>query len=240
MKSLASKIRNSFGRFLVKCFINLPPDQSLRVLFRLDNWLYYLQGQTAIAYGNGLHPKHRLIGYHDFFINRIQSEERVLDVGCGIGYLAFDVAEKTGAFVLGVDINPDNISQAINQFSHPNIRYQVADILKFVHEEHFAVIILSNVLEHLPNRQKFLLRMQTNFGPSKLLIRVPLFERDWRVPLKRELGIDWRLDPTHEIEYTPESFNAELVQAGMEVIYKEIRWGEIWAEVHPSHNNSDI
>jgi SAM-dependent methyltransferase len=240
MKSLPSKIRSSFGRFLVKCFINLPPDQSLRVLFRLDNWLYYLQGQTAIAYGNGLHPKHRLIGYHDFFINRIQPDERVLDVGCGNGYLAFDVADKTGAFVLGVDINPDNISQAINQFSHPNIRYQVADIQKFLQEEHFDVIILSNVLEHLPDRPKFLRIMQTNFGPSKLLIRVPLFERDWRVPLKRELGIDWRLDPTHEIEYTTESFNEELVQAGMEVIYKEIRWGEIWAEVQSSHNNSDI
>jgi SAM-dependent methyltransferase len=218
----------------------LPSKSLLIFLLILDNWLYYLQGQTAIAYGNGLHPKHRLTGYHDFFTNRIQPEERVLDVGCGIGYLAFDVAEKTGAFVLGVDINPDNISQALDHFSHPNIRYQVGDIQKFLPEEHFDVIILSNVLEHLPDRPKFLRRMQTNFGPSKLLIRVPLFERDWRVPLKRELGIDWRLDPTHEIEYTPESFNAELVQAGMEVIYKEIRWGEIWAEVQSSHNNSDL
>jgi len=218
----------------------LPSKSLLIFLLILDNWLYYLQGQTAIAYGNGLHPKHRLTGYHDFFTNRIQPEERVLDVGCGIGYLAFDVAEKTGAFVLGVDINPDNISQALDHFSHPNIRYHVADIQKFLQEEHFDVIILSNVLEHLPDRPKFLRRMQTNFGPSKLLIRVPLFERDWRVPLKRELGIDWRLDPTHEIEYTPESFNAELVQAGMEVIYKEIRWGEIWAEVQSSHNNSDL
>jgi SAM-dependent methyltransferase len=218
----------------------LPSKFLLNFLFILDNWLYYLQGQTAIAYGNGLHPKHRLTGYHDFFTNRIQPEERVLDVGCGIGYLAFDVADKTGAFVLGVDINPNNISQALDHFSHPNIRYQVADIQKFLLEEHFDVIILSNVLEHLPDRPKFLRIMQTNFGPSKLLIRVPLFERDWRVPLKRELGIDWRLDPTHEIEYTTESFNEELVQAGMEVIYKEIRWGEIWAEVQSSHNNSDI
>jgi len=218
----------------------LPSKLLLIFLLILDNWLYYLQGQTAIAYDNGLHPKHRLTGYHDFFINRIQSEERVLDMGCGIGYLAYDVAEKTGALILGVDINPDNISQAINQFSHPNIHYQVADIQKFVPEEHFDVIILSNVLEHLPARPKFLQRMQTNFGPSKLLIRVPLFERDWRVPLKRELGVDWRLDPTHEIEYTPESFKEELVQAGMEVIYVEIRWGEIWAEVQSSNNNSDI
>ena len=84
----------------------LPSKSLLIFLLILDNWLYYLQGQTAIAYGNGLHPKHRLTGYHDFFTNRIQPEERVLDVGCGIGYLAFDVAEKTGAFVLGVDINP--------------------------------------------------------------------------------------------------------------------------------------
>jgi SAM-dependent methyltransferase len=240
MTSFTLRAKN-FTLWVISSVLNyLPSKIVLKFLLILDNWLYYLQGQTAIAYGNGLHPKHRLTGYHDFFINRIQYEERVLDVGCGIGYLAYDVAEKTGAFVLGVDINPDNISQATNQFSHPNIRYQVADILKFVPEEHFDVIILSNVLEHLPERPKFLRRMHTNFGPSKLLIRVPLFERDWRVPLKRELGIDWRLDPTHEIEYTPESFNEELVQGGMEVIYIKIRWGEIWAEVQSSHNNSDI
>jgi hypothetical protein len=59
---------------------------------------------------------------------------------------------------------------------------------------------------------------------------VPLFERDWRVPLKQELGIDYRLDPTHCTEYTLESFASEMKDAGLKVTYQEVRWGEIWAE----------
>ena len=70
--------------------------------------------------------------------------------------------------------------------------------------------------------------------PAHILIRVPLFERDWRVPLKQELGVEWRLDPTHEIEYTIESFAEEIAEAGLTVSLQEIRWGEIWAEVSPA------
>lgn len=65
----------------------------------------------------------------------------------------------------------------------------------------------------------------------RALIRVPLFERDWRVPLKRQLGVEWRLDPTHETEYTLESFRAEMDEAGLRVTEQMLRWGEIWAEV---------
>jgi len=66
-----------------------------------------------------------------------------------------------------------------------------------------------------------------------MLIRVPLFERDWRVPLKRELGVEWRLDSTHMTEYTLESFAEEIAGAGLSIIHQEVRWGEIWAEVRP-------
>ena len=66
-----------------------------------------------------------------------------------------------------------------------------------------------------------------------LLIRVPLFERDWRIPLRRELGVEYRLDPTHETEYTLESFAAEMHEAGLRVTHQEVRWGEVWAECEP-------
>jgi hypothetical protein len=59
-----------------------------------------------------------------------------------------------------------------------------------------------------------------------VLLRVPSFERDWRVPLKQELGIDYRLDPTHFTEYTLESFAQEVGSAGLRVVHQECRWGE--------------
>ena len=94
------------------------------------------------------------------------------------------------------------------------------------------------MLEHLPRRPEFLSKLKQLPGIERLLVRVPLFERDWRVPLKQELGIEWRLDPTHETEYTLESFAEEVREAGLQVGHLEVRWGEIWCELQASTESS--
>lgn len=45
--------------------------------------------------------------------------------------------------------------------------------------------------------------------------------------------MEWRLDTTHEIEYTLESFTHEVRNSGLKAVYQEVRWGEIWAEIIP-------
>jgi 2-polyprenyl-3-methyl-5-hydroxy-6-metoxy-1,4-benzoquinol methylase len=209
----------------------LAPDEALRLLFRLQAALYPVLGRKAVEYGGGTHTKHRHTRYHDFFTSRVRPEERVLDVGCGIGAVAYDLAERSGAWVVGVDLSAENIETARNRYPHPRVEYRVEDGLRDNREGRFDVVVLSNILEHLPERPAFLRRMQQAVQPSRMLIRVPLFERDWQVPLKRELGVEWRLDTTHETEYTLESFVAEVTQAGCHIVHQEVRWGEIWAEV---------
>ena len=212
---------------------SLAPADALRFLFRLDGLLYALQGRHSVRYGNGVHSKKRHTKYHDFFINRIKKSEQVLDVGCGSGLLAFELGEKVGGEVLAIDLNPENIAQARQRSELANVEYRVGDILEYADDKPFDVVILSNVLEHLPDRVEFLRRLITVTGTERLLLRVPLFERDWRVPLKKELRVEWRLDPTHETEYSQESFSRELTAAGLTIAYQETRWGEIWAEAVP-------
>ena len=209
----------------------MEPDEGLRFLFKLDAHMYPMKGQFAIAYGGGLHTKHRHIKYHDFFLHRIQDGEHILDIGCGNGALAYDIAEKAGASVVGIDQNLEMIHQARQCYAHPQIEYHIGDVLETLPQRNFDTIILSNVLEHLPNRPKFLQKLQSSIAPFRFLIRVPLFERDWQVPLKQELGVEWRLDPTHKTEYTVESFADEIAEAHLHIVYQEIHWGEIWAEV---------
>jgi hypothetical protein len=144
--------------------------------------------------------------------------------------MAQKVAEKTGARVVAIDINEQSIAQAKKRFGHPRVDYRVGDAQVDVLGGPFDVVVLSNVLEHLTDRTVFLNRLVVSAQPDRLLIRVPLFERDWRVPLKSELGVEWRLDPTHEVEYTMESFCEEMEAAGLMVASREVRWGEIWAE----------
>ena len=211
------------------------PDRALKLLFSLDAMLYGIQGQQAIAYEGGIHTKHRHMKYHDFFTERINAADRVLDIGCGNGAVAYDVAQIAGR-VVGIDFNADNIAAARQAYQHPHLEFQLGDALEVLPDEIFSVVILSNVLEHLPGRPAFLRRLQENLQPERILIRVPLFERDWRVPLKKELGVEWRLDGTHEIEYTLETFAKEMAEAGLKTDHLEVRWGEIWALVSEQVN----
>jgi len=209
------------------------PKNALRLLLELDNALYELQGQLSVAYGGGLHTKHRHTKYHDFFTKRIRDCEHVLDLGCGIGALAYDIATHSGASVVGIDLNQKHVEIARSIYSHPRIEYIVGDVLKTRFETPFDTVVMSNVLEHLQERPKFLKQTVRAVSPHRFLIRVPSFERDWRVPLKAELGIDYRLDPTHYIEYTLEVFQTEIQEAGLYITHLESLWGEIWAEARP-------
>jgi len=54
-------------------------------------------------------------------------------------------------------------------------------------------------------------------------------EREWLAPYKRELGVEYRLDPTHFIEYTLEGFREEIEGAELKIASFEVRYGEIWS-----------
>jgi 2-polyprenyl-3-methyl-5-hydroxy-6-metoxy-1,4-benzoquinol methylase len=205
----------------------LSPADGLRFLFGLEAALYPIQGELAVAFDGGLHTKHRHTRYHDFFVERVRQGERVLDVGCGNGALSYDIAAKTGAQVVGIDLSEANIAVARKCYAHPRVLYLVGDALEDLPGGSYDVVILSNVLEHLSGRPAFLRRVKAAARPARYLIRVPLFEREWRVPLKRELDVEWRLDPTHETEYTLESFAEEMSEAELQITHQEVRWGEI-------------
>lgn len=202
--------------------------EGLRLLFRIDNRLYESQSRLALRYEGGVHPKHRLTRYHEFFVDRVAAGERVLDVGCGQGALAFALADRAGAFVTGVDLAAENIAKAQARYAHPRLDFQIGKAPEVLPAGPFDVVVLSNVLEHLPNRSAFLRQLIGATGAERILLRVPLIERDWRVPLKRELGVEWRTDPTHETEYVLKDFFAELTEAGLRVDDLRLAWGEAW------------
>ena len=209
------------------------PKEALCFLFELDDKLYRITSRCAIEYEGNIHPKHRLIKYHDYFCKRIAPRQKVLDVGCGHGALAKSIAEKSDAYVTAIDMSEANIHMAEKLHNHPQIKYLHGNALYDLPEEKHDVVVLSNVLEHIDARVTFLRNIFLTAEARKWLIRVPLFERDWRVPLKKELGCEWRLDTTHYTEYTLESFQMEMQEAGLRIMDMEIRWSEIWCELTP-------
>lgn len=177
---------------------------------------------------DGLHPKHRLMNYHKFFVDNVSENDIVLDIGCGNGALSYDVAKKANK-VIGIDFNENNISFAKKKFSRNNIEYICGNALIDIPNEKFDVIILSNVLEHIDKRVEFLTSLKKK-APT-FLIRVPMLNRSWIDLFKKELGFEYRLDKTHYIEYTFESFEVELHEAGLHILEYTINFGEIWAVI---------
>jgi SAM-dependent methyltransferase len=188
---------------------------------------------AAIAYEGGIHPKHRLTRYHDFFVQRVHLGDRVLDVGSGKGELAHDLVVRAGARVVGVDHDPAHLAFARSHYSHADLAFHAGDVLETLPEGHFDVVVMSNVLEHLGPRVEFLRSVSSAATPRALLIRVPLYERDWTVPLKAEVGLPAYSDADHETEYDEASFREELGTAGFDVPELLVRWGEIWAVAVP-------
>src|SRR3989344_1221772 len=198
-------------------------DAAQKALIFLNNKSYSYIGVLATIYENGLHPKHRLMRYHDFFIDNIRKNSRVLDIGCGNGALTYDLAKKARK-VVAIDNNRKNINIASKIYSRDNIEYLVGDATTCALKEKFDYITLSNVLEYIDDRKRFLKRIRDK-API-ILIRIPMIDRDWLTLYKKERGMEWRLDTAHFIEYTFESFRKEMKEAGLEIKRHSVQFGE--------------
>lgn len=201
---------------------------SLKYLLKLHNFIYHRISVLVVQINNGIHPKHRIMDYHKFFLDNIEQDSKVLDIGCGIGALTYTVSKKAGKIV-ACDYDANSISIAKRKYSHENIQYIIANATEFEFEDDFDYIILSNVLEHIQDRVGLLekLRSLAKF----MLIRVPMINRSWITLYKRELGLEYRLDKTHQIEYTLNGFKDEMKRANLELIHYSIQFGEIWAKL---------
>lgn len=210
------------------------PEKSLRRLFRTQEDIDLLINERATVLGRGEHPKHRLTHYHDFFVERIPEGARVLDIGCGYGAVARSIAKRvSNVQVTGMDIDERFIAQARAAENPANLTFLVGDALTSLPHDSWHTVILSNILEHLDGRVAFLTGLNDALAPRQILIRVPLFERSWQVPMRRELGINYFSDPTHRIEHSLEEFDREIAEAGMEICEQHTLWGEIWAACRP-------
>jgi len=225
-------------RFLFTSFLILESrdnntSQSIKNLFLIKDKLDWIINERALKFGEGIHPKHSLTNYHDFFIERIKNGDNVLDVGCGNGSVAISIAKKIpDSKVIGIDIDRNNIEFAKQKLKENNLRN-----LTFIHgdikdqkEIKSEIVILSNILEHIENRPLFLKNIIFISNAKTFLIRVPYFKRDWQIAFRKELGIYYFSDLDHKIEHTIDELKYELSEANLSICEIITIWGEIWAK----------
>ena len=225
-------------RFLFTSFLILESrdnntSQSIKNLFLIKDKLDWIINERALKFGEGIHPKHSLTNYHDFFIERIKNGDNVLDVGCGNGSVAISIAKKVpDSEIIGIDIDRNNIEFAKEKLKENNLRN-----LTFIHgdikdqkEIKSEIVILSNILEHIENRPLFLKNIIFISNAKTFLIRVPYFKRDWQIAFRKELGIYYFSDLDHKIEHTIDELKYELSEANLSICEIITIWGEIWAK----------
>ncbi len=231
---IPSKIRRFiFTSFLILESRDSNRSKSIKNLFLIKDKLEWIINERAIKYGNGVHPKHLLTNYHQFFIDRIKDGDRVLDVGCGNGSVAISIAKRNlNSLITGIDLDKNNIKFAKEKQKNNNLKnlnFINGDVndLKEIKSD---VVILSNVLEHIEKRSLFLTNIQKLTGANLFLIRVPYFKRDWQVAFRKELGMYYFSDQDHKIEHTLEELKKELKISNLKMHETIIIWGEIWTK----------
>jgi len=219
--------RAIFNKTLAKLFI--------KPILRCHSKCYALASRYSVILNDGIHPKHRILKYKEWFLENIEPGWNVLDIGSNTGMLPCMLAQKA-RFVYGVEINEEYVSIAKMQHARDNIDYFCADATSYDYSlcNDIDCITMSNVLEHIEGRVDFLKRIthQVKWAreeQKRFLFRVPQIDREWLVAYKKEMGVEYRLDPTHCIEYTLEQFKDELKQANITIKQVDIRFGEIYA-----------
>ena len=80
----------------------------------------------------------------------IDNSTMVLDLGCGGGYIARELYNKTRAQIYGIDSSNEAIQLSVDKSKEIPIRYQKADITELPFSDDFADVILCiGVIEHV-------------------------------------------------------------------------------------------
>jgi SAM-dependent methyltransferase len=161
---------------------------------------YRVRGAYHWAEGSPLNWRYNapLIARYRSVLRRIPAgSARILDVGCGDGYLSYLVAKANpSAHVIGIDAEESGIGQARAMtaqagLSNLEFRHVAPGSMPFADGE-FRVAVLADVIEHVPDVPALLQELKRVLAVSGMLIVT--------TPNRQPGGV-W--DTRHVKEYTP-------------------------------------
>ena len=161
------------------------------------------------------HSQKLLELYNEHIMKNEWKWKKILDIGCGAGGKWVYIAEKYGSHVTGIDVSENFLQQAEN-FA---IEKEVSDITNFFYrsaldtlfpDNSFDIIIMSDVLEHIPDTENLLVEALRVLKPGWRILFdfAPYYHYFWH-HLWDTLPIPW----LHL--YTSESFRIALYKRSL-------------------------
>ena len=158
---------------------------------------------------------HRLV--NRFFSYMVPPGQRVLEVGCGLGDLLAAVRPERG---VGVDFSPATVEMARQR--HPQLEFVEASAEAFTSGEAFDYILLSDLVNDLPDVQLVLERLRAVSHPRTRLV-VSFFNNLWRPILDVAARLGFKA-PTMLQNWLSASDMKNLLRlAGWEVVTQQTR-----------------
>ena len=129
----------------------------INLVLKLHNVSYKLSAVFSTILNDGVHPKHDIINYEQWFTDNVEKTDIVLDIGCNTGLMVDQLSEKV-KYVYGIEINENHFNEAQLKIQKSNVEFICFDATMYGYEScrEISVVTLSNVLEHIENRTDFL------------------------------------------------------------------------------------
>ena len=106
---------------------------------------------------------------------------RILDLGCGNGWMANRLAENPLWEVWAVDLNREELEQGARLFGREQLKFIYADVLQDVlPEKHFDVIVLAASIQYFPDLHELFekLRKLLNSDGEIHIIDAPVYKNE--------------------------------------------------------------
>jgi 2-polyprenyl-6-hydroxyphenyl methylase/3-demethylubiquinone-9 3-methyltransferase len=147
---------------------------------------------------------------------------RVLDVGCGAGFLSNDLARQ-GFAVTGLDASENSLAVARHHDETGTVTYQAGDAYQLPYaDESFETACAMDLLEHIEEPERVIAEIGRVLKPGGLFF-FHTFNRNWIAWLIVIKGVEWVVKNTprdlHVLKLfiKPEELKALCEQSGLQV-----------------------
>lgn len=154
-------------------------------------------------------------------IPRNKQPKIILDIGCGSGAYAYEVAKRfTNAIVKGIDLD---IVVAVSRWpSLPNLTFEIGDATKLVENNHYDLIYCIDVIDDIQNWELALENFKESLKKYGFLyIHFPKHPRIVHVLKIKQLNEYWGKDASYShAQCSGDDLKANLKKLGFDIIYE--------------------
>jgi methionine biosynthesis protein MetW len=134
------------------------------------------------------------------FVDLIEDGTSVLDIGCGSGVFLQFLAQNKDVKGFGIDVS----AEAVRRARAKGVNSKVVDVTEpgFQLDGAYDYVILSEILEHIPNPEGLMLKLKGRFRRAMLISIPNIGYYPYRLRLLRgSFPLQWGLHPGEHLRY---------------------------------------